>query len=213
MYQTCINRYDEVHQKNKKNTKDIIMNKILSLTLGLFIITSCQAETTPNNADNNTSATEQTTTASANPTMDDKKDMTVTKDIVDTAMAAGTFNTLASALKAANLVDTLKGEGPFTVFAPTDEAFAALPEGTLDNLLANPEELAKVLTYHVVPGMVSSEEVVKLNSAKSVEGSEISITVKDGKVMANNATVVTTDIKASNGIIHVIDAVILPPSN
>ena len=134
-------------------------------------------------------------------------------DIVDTAVAAGNFNTLAQALQAANLIDTLKGEGPFTVFAPTDAAFAALPEGTLDNLLANPEELAKVLTYHVVAGNVPAADVVTLDSATTVEGSDVTITVTDGKVMVNGANVTQTDIMTSNGTIHVIDAVLLPPTN
>ncbi len=134
-------------------------------------------------------------------------------DIVDTAVAAGSFTTLAQALTAANLIDTLKGEGPFTVFAPTDAAFAALPEGTLDNLLANPEELAKVLTYHVVAGRVPAADVVTLSSATTVEGSDVAITVTDGKVMVNGANVTQTDIQTSNGIIHVIDAVLLPPTN
>lgn len=134
-------------------------------------------------------------------------------DIVDTAVAAGSFNTLAKALTAANLIETLKGKGPFTVFAPTDEAFAALPEGTLENLLANPEELAKVLTYHVVAGSVPAADVVTLTSATTVQGSDVAITVTDGKVKVNGANVTQTDIQTSNGIIHVIDAVLLPPTN
>ena len=133
-----------------------------------------------------------------------------TKDIVDTAVSAGTFNTLAAALKAADLVGTLKGAGPFTVFAPTDEAFAKLPKGTLDALLKDPVKLKGILLYHVVSGKVTASDVVKLKSAKSVQGSSISITVSGGKVMADNANVVKTDIMASNGVIHVIDTVILP---
>jgi len=134
------------------------------------------------------------------------------KDIVDTAVAAGKFKTLAAALQAGGLVETLKGEGPFTVFAPTDEAFKKLPPGTLDELLKpeNKEKLVKILTYHVVPGKVAAADVVKLSKAKTVEGSEVKIKVSDGKVMVDNAQVVATDIAASNGIIHVIDAVILP---
>ena len=134
------------------------------------------------------------------------------KDIVDTAVAAGDFNTLATALEAADLVGTLKGEGPFTVFAPTDEAFAKLPAGTLESLLNNKEQLTAILTYHVVPGDVRAADVVKLNSAKTVQGSEIDIEVMDGKVMVDNAQVVKTDIETSNGVIHVIDTVILPQS-
>ena len=137
------------------------------------------------------------------------------KDIVDTAVANGSFKTLAAALKAAGLVETLKGSGPFTVFAPTDAAFAKLPAGTVDTLLKpeNKERLRRVLTYHVVPGRVGSTEVTKMNSAKAVSGDSIKIAVKDGKVMVNNATVVTPDVGASNGVIHVIDTVILPPEN
>jgi uncharacterized surface protein with fasciclin (FAS1) repeats len=133
-------------------------------------------------------------------------------DIVDTAVAAGSFNTLAKALDAAGLVQTLKGPGPFTVFAPTDEAFAKLPAGTLENLL-KPEsraQLQRILTYHVVSGRVTSADVVKLHSAKAVSGDTITIATADGGVMVDNAHVVKADIEASNGVIHVIDAVILP---
>ncbi|NBW87960.1 MAG: fasciclin domain-containing protein [Planctomycetia bacterium] len=134
------------------------------------------------------------------------------KDIVDTAVAAGSFKTLAAALQAAGLVDTLKGKGPFTVFAPTDEAFAKLPAGTVDSLLKpeNKAQLVAVLTYHVVPGKVLAADVVKLSEAKTVQGSAAKITVVDGGVKVDNANVVKTDIGCSNGVIHVIDAVILP---
>ena len=132
-----------------------------------------------------------------------------TKDIVDTAVQAGNFTTLAKALTAAGLVDTLKGPGPFTVFAPTDEAFAKLPAGTLEALLADKAMLTKVLTYHVVPGNVMAANVMKLSSAKTVEGRSIRIS-KSGGVKVDDANVVKTDIVASNGVIHVIDAVILP---
>jgi uncharacterized surface protein with fasciclin (FAS1) repeats len=134
------------------------------------------------------------------------------KDIVDTAVAAGDFKTLAAALKAADLVETLKGKGPFTVFAPTDEAFGKLPKGTLDDLLKpeNKEKLVKILTYHVVPGKVMADDVVKLTKAKTVQGSDVKITVADGKVKVDDANVVKTDIVCGNGVIHVIDAVILP---
>jgi len=135
-------------------------------------------------------------------------------DIVATADGAGTFTTLLAAAQAAGLVETLQGDGPFTVFAPTDDAFAALPEGTLDGLLADPEGLKQILLYHVVPGAVKADEVVNLTSADSVEGSPIAIAVKDGKVYLNDAAeVVATDVMASNGVIHVIDQVILPPSS
>jgi uncharacterized surface protein with fasciclin (FAS1) repeats len=134
------------------------------------------------------------------------------KDIVDTAVAAGNFKTLAAALGAAGLVDTLKGAGPFTVFAPTDEAFAKLPAGTVENLLKpeNKDKLTAILTYHVVAGSVKAADVVKLTSAKTVQGSSATIKVADGKVMVDQANVTATDIAASNGVIHVIDAVIMP---
>jgi uncharacterized surface protein with fasciclin (FAS1) repeats len=128
-------------------------------------------------------------------------------------VAAGSFKTLAAALTAAGLVDTLKGAGPFTVFAPTDEAFAALPEGTLEGLLADPEALKEILLYHVVSGKVTADQVVGLTSADSVAGPAIAIAVKDGTVYLNDsAKVVTTDIETRNGVIHVIDQVILPPA-
>jgi len=132
------------------------------------------------------------------------------QDIVDTAVAAGQFKTLAAALQAAGLVDTLKGAGPFTVFAPTDEAFAKLPAGTVDALLKDIPKLKGILTYHVVAGKVMAVDVVKMESAKTVNGQSVKIMVKGGKVMVDNASVVKTDIVCSNGVIHVIDAVILP---
>ena len=130
-------------------------------------------------------------------------------DIVDTAVDAGSFNTLVKAVQAAGLVETLKGEGPFTVFAPTDEAFAKLPEGTLEALLNDKERLVAVLTYHVVPGKVMASDVVTLKQAKTVQGQSISIDTKNG-VKVDAANVVKTDIVTSNGVIHVIDTVILP---
>ncbi len=134
------------------------------------------------------------------------------KDIVDTAVAAGDFKTLAAALQAAGLVDTLKGPGPFTVFAPTDEAFAKLPAGTVENLLKpeNHDKLVAILTYHVIPGRIMAKDVVKLHEAKTVNGKDVTIMVDGGKVMVDNANVVKTDIACSNGVIHVIDSVILP---
>ena len=138
----------------------------------------------------------------------------MSKDIVETASEAGSFATLLTAATAAGLVETLQGEGPYTVFAPTDEAFAALPAGTLDGLLADKEALKKVLLYHVVSGSVTSDQVVGLTSADSVEGSPIAIAVKDGVVYLNDsAKVVTPDVMASNGVIHVIDQVLLPPAD
>jgi uncharacterized surface protein with fasciclin (FAS1) repeats len=134
------------------------------------------------------------------------------KDIVDTAVAAGSFQTLAKALDAAGLVDTLKGKGPFTVFAPTDEAFAKLPAGTLEDLLKpeNKDKLVAILTYHVVPGEVLASQVTKLKSAKTVNGQTLTITTDGGAVMVDSAKVVKTDILCSNGVIHVIDSVMLP---
>src|SRR5579863_556094 len=134
------------------------------------------------------------------------------QDIVDTAVAAGSFKTLAAALQAAGLVDTLKGKGPFTVFAPTDEAFAKLPAGTVEDLLKpeNKEKLVAILTYHVVPGKVLAAQVTKMNSAKTVNGHSLTISVHDGAVMVDNAKVIKTDILCSNGVIHVIDSVVLP---
>jgi len=134
------------------------------------------------------------------------------KDIVDTAVAAGSFKSLVAAIQAAGLVETLKGDGPFTVFAPSDEAIAKLPEGTIENLLKpeNKDQLSAILTYHVVAGKVMAADVVKLTSAKTVLGKDVAIQVADGKVMINDANVVATDIETSNGVIHVIDSVILP---
>jgi uncharacterized surface protein with fasciclin (FAS1) repeats len=137
------------------------------------------------------------------------------KDIVDTAVAAGQFKTLAAAVTAAGLVDTLKGAGPFTVFAPTDAAFAKLPVGTVDTLLKpeNKTKLTAILTYHVVPGAVGAADVVKLKEAKTVNGAMVAVKVDGGNVMINDAKVTTANIPASNGVIHVMDTVLLPPSN
>ena len=134
------------------------------------------------------------------------------KDIVDTAVAAGQFKTLAAALKAGGLVETLKGEGPFTVFAPTDAAFAELPAGTVEDLLKpeNKEKLVAILTYHVVPGRAMAQDVTGMKDATTVNGERVKITTKDGKVMVDNATVTKADIQASNGVIHVIDTVLIP---
>ena len=141
-----------------------------------------------------------------------QRKMTKQSDIVDTAVAAGNFKTLAAALQAAGLVDTLKGKGPFTVFAPTDEAFAKLPAGTLEELLKpeNKAKLTSILTYHVVAGKVLAKDVVKLSEAKTVQGSSAKISVDGGAVKVDGANVLKTDICCSNGVIHVIDAVILP---
>ncbi len=145
-------------------------------------------------------ATTNTTTAEA----------AATTDIVDTATAAGSFKTLLAAVEAGGLVDTLKGPGPFTVFAPTDEAFAKLPPGTVDALLADKAKLVAVLTYHVVAGNVSSAQVTGMTEAATVQGGKIKIDTASG-VKINNATVIKADVAASNGVIHVIDTVLLPP--
>lgn len=138
------------------------------------------------------------------------KDHDNNQDIVDTAVAAGSFTTLAKALQATGLIETLKGTGPFTVFAPTDEAFAKLPAGTLEALLQDKAKLKSILLYHVVAGKVMAKDVASLKSARSIQGPMIRVTAGKGKVMVNNANVVKTDIVASNGVIHVIDTVIMP---
>ena len=150
-----------------------------------------------------------TATALAAPAFADNHGMS--KDIVDTAVEAGSFTTLVAAVEAAGLVETLKGEGPFTVFAPTDEAFAALPEGTVENLLLpeNKDQLTAILTYHVVPGKVMSTDLSDGMEAATVEGSNVTI-MTEGGVKVNDANVTTADIEASNGVIHVIDSVIMP---
>lgn len=132
------------------------------------------------------------------------------KSIVETAVSAGTFNTLVTAVKAADLVEVLSGPGPFTVFAPTDDAFDKLPEGTIGKLLENKDKLKAILTYHVVAGKVMASDVVNLKSAKTFNGQNITIKVKGGTVMVDNAKVIKTDIDCTNGVIHVIDTVILP---
>lgn len=135
--------------------------------------------------------------------------MTHLADIVDTAVSAGSFTTLVAAVQAAGLVDTLKGAGPFTVFAPTDEAFAKPPAGTVESLLNDIPKLTKILTYHVVSGKVLAADVVKLTSAKTVEGSEVKIDASNG-VKINDSNVTTADVAADNGVIHIIDSVLLP---
>ncbi|MGL5794026.1 MAG: fasciclin domain-containing protein [Waterburya sp.] len=130
-------------------------------------------------------------------------------DIVDTAINSGSFNTLVAAVKAAGLVDTLKGKGPFTLFAPNDEAFAKLPKGTVDGLLKDLPKLKKILTYHVVSGKVMAADVAKMKSAKTVEGSDVKIDARKG-VKINNATVSSADVGADNGVIHIIDTVLMP---
>jgi uncharacterized surface protein with fasciclin (FAS1) repeats len=151
-------------------------------------------------------------TASLSAIADGHKAGPMKGDIIDVAISAGQFTTLAAALEAADLVTTLKGDGPFTVFAPTDAAFAALPEGTVESLLKpeNRDQLISILTYHVVSGKVMAADVAKLSEAATVNGANVAIQIADGKVLINEATVVAADVEASNGVIHVIDKVILP---
>jgi len=143
----------------------------------------------------------------ANPLVGNKE---VDKDIITIALEAGSFSTLATALTEADLVSTLKQEGPFTVFAPTDEAFKKLPEGTLESLLKDKDALANILKYHVVSGNFMAQDVMNYESAKTVSGESFNISVKDGKVFVNESEVISADIKASNGVIHVIDEVLIP---
>ena len=146
--------------------------------------------------------------------MADHSAMKMEKTVVDVAVENGSFKTLVAALKAADLVGALSGKGPFTVFAPTDAAFAKLPAGTVDALLKDPKKLASILTYHVVSGKVMAADVIKANGAKpaTLNGAALAITVKGGKVYVNGAQVITADVAGSNGVIHVIDAVVLPPA-
>jgi uncharacterized surface protein with fasciclin (FAS1) repeats len=167
------------------------------LVLPALLALGCSQEPEPRSADDAT-ATEAPAPASG--------------DIVETASSAGSFTTLVAAVQAAGLEETLKSPGPFTVFAPTDDAFAKLPEGTVESLLKpeNKEKLAAILTYHVVSGKVMSTEAVKLNSATTVNGKELSLDASTGKLVVSGATVTTADVQASNGVIHVVDTVLLP---
>ena len=178
-------------------------------------IAACSAAASPSAAPTTAPTPTAAPTAAASPSIAPSASAAaMAKDIVQTATEAGSFKTLLTAVKAAGLVETLQGKGPFTVFAPTDAAFAALPAGTLDGLLKDPAALKKILLYHVVSGAVTADKVVGLTSATSVEGSPIAIAVKDGTVYLNDsAKVVTPDVMASNGVIHVIDKVILPPAS
>ena len=176
-------------------------------------IAACSSATSPSAAPTTAPTATPAPTAAA-PSTAPSASAAMTKDIVETATEAGSFKTLLTAVKAAGLVETLQGKGPFTVFAPTDAAFAALPAGTLDGLLKDPAALKKILLYHVVSGSVRSDQVVGLTSATSVEGSPVAIAVKDGTVYLNDsAKVVTADVMATNGVIHVIDTVLLPPAS
>jgi len=166
--------------------------------------------------DTTTSAPEMTTTTMAQTTTTVAEPPTTMApeelDIVGTADAAGSFSTLLAAAEAAGLVETLQGDGPYTVFGPTDDAFAALPEGTVEGLLEDPEALSNILLYHVVPGEVTSDQVVTLDSATTAQGSDVAVRVEGESVFVNDSQVVMADIQASNGVIHVIDAVLLPPA-
>ena len=176
-------------------------------------IAACSSAASPSAAPTTAPTATPAPTTAAAPSTAPSVSAAMAKDIVETATEAGSFKTLLAAVKAAGLVETLQGKGPFTVFAPTDAAFAALPAGTLDGLLKDPAALKKILLYHVVSGSVTADKVVGLTSATSVEGSPIAISVKDGTVYLNDsAKVVTPDVMASNGVIHVIDKVILPPA-
>jgi len=177
------------------------MKKLLLITFALSTVACAKKDTTPTDA----TPPDDAVAAEGDESMAEEAD----KTIVEVAVAAGSFNTLAAALEAADLVDTLQGPGPFTVFAPTDEAFAALPEGALDGLLADPEALKKVLLAHVVEGKVMAADVGGLSSATAVSGDVLPIDTSNG-VMIGKATVTQADIAASNGVIHVIDTVILP---
>ena len=182
---------------------------MMQRTVGIFALAALTTLAACGGAPADEAAMEDTA-AMAEGAMDDA--MAEPVDIVETAVAAGTFNTLAAALTAADLITTLKGEGPFTVFAPSDEAFAKIPAADLEALLADKDALTKVLTYHVVAGNVPASEVTGMTEATTVQGGTIAIAVVDGKVMLNGSTTVTaTDISASNGVIHVIDTVLMPP--
>lgn len=184
------------------------INRTTKIVAALFAATLVFAACSSDGDDSSTDTTAASTETTAAPT-----DTTAAEaDIVDTAVAAGDFTTLATALEAADLVDTLKGEGPFTVFAPTDAAFDALPAGTLDDLLADPEALASVLTYHVVEGEVLAADLTDGQEVETVNGDTLTVSIDGDTVKINDATVTTADIQTSNGVIHVIDTVLVPPS-
>lgn len=184
------------------------MKKLTTLTLAIAVVAAMSSTSFAGSCGSGSHSHDdksKATTASAVSKSYDKS-----ADIVETAISAENFTTLVAAVKAAGLVEALKGDGPFTVFAPTDEAFAALPEGTVEALLKDTEKLTAILTYHVVPGIVKAEDVVKVDKAETLQGQSVMVKVSDGKVMIDNANVIKTDIMASNGVIHVIDAVIMP---
>ena len=184
---------------------------ILKLTAAAFaatlLVAACSSDGDDDSASTTEAPAETTTTAAA----DDAA--TSDQNIVETAVAAGDFTTLATALDAAGLVETLEGDGPYTVFAPTDAAFEALPAGTLDDLLADPEALADVLTYHVVDGDVMAADLSDGMEVTALNGDTLTVTIDGDTVKVNDATVTTADIVTSNGVIHVIDAVLIPPTD
>jgi uncharacterized surface protein with fasciclin (FAS1) repeats len=155
-----------------------------------------------------TAETTPTTTAETTPSTEMMEELS----IIETAEAAGGFTTLLAAVDAAGLTETLDGEGPFTVFAPTDDAFAALPEGTVEGLLEDPDALSNILLYHVVPGEVTADQVMTLESATTAQGADVAISIEGDSVFVDDAQVIMTDIATSNGVIHVIDAVLMPPA-
>jgi uncharacterized surface protein with fasciclin (FAS1) repeats len=178
------------------------MKKLMTIAIAIVMVFAVAGITKADCSASHKSSKETATNASTK--------LTAKMDIVETAVSAGNFTTLVAAVKAAGLVDVLKGDGPFTVFAPTDEAFAKLPKGTVEGLLKDTDKLSAILTYHVVSGKVTAADVVKLDKAATVNGQTVKITASDNGVMVDNANVVKTDIVCSNGVIHVIDQVILP---
>jgi len=196
----------------------MLFRSLVAVALMLLVVSTSSADTKRRSvrttAVRSTCSTTCKTAAAGHAVLTAMPAHAAASDIVDTAVAAGSFKTLVAAVKAAGLVETLKGKGPFTVFAPTDEAFAKLPKGTVEDLLKpeNKDKLVAILTYHVVAGKVMAADVVKLKSAKTVQGQSVAITVADGGVSVDSAKVVKTDIACSNGVIHVIDSVILPKS-
>ena len=186
---------------------------IIPISAALLVLAACTPAATPAPATKAPATQAPATAAPATSAPATSSPAAEAGDIVEVATKAGAFSTLLQAATAAGLVDTLTGAGPYTVFAPTDEAFAKLPAGTLESLLADPAKLKAILLYHVVAGKVTSDQVITLTKATSVEGSDIAISVKDGSVYLNGeAKVVTVDVMASNGVIHIIDTVILPPT-
>lgn len=204
-------------ENESKKTNWLVMGLIglVVVVLGGFLVMNSQnSNTSESNQETEQTAQEDVQNSNEETTTEESSQGETmaepTQNIVEIASGNESFKTLVQAVTAAGLVDTLAGEGPFTVFAPTDEAFAKLPEGTLESLLANPDELTKVLTYHVVPGKVMAEDVVTLTKATTVQGQDVTIKVEGETVMVNDAKVTATDIEGTNGVIHVIDTVLLP---